>query len=92
MGMVVVMMLVIVVVMMVMVMVMVMVVMTGQVVVMDMHGKYLLQGIFLYYIDAGPFCQSIYFFGNIPREGLRRRRKPCIMNKLENTKEACGHV
>ena len=71
-------MLVVVVVMVVIVVVMVMMT-AGDVIVVDVHGIYLLGGIFLYYNIPKGQCQSIYFFRIIPRGRLRGGKKDGII-------------
>jgi hypothetical protein len=62
---------------------MVMVVMTtGDMIVMLMHGEISFYDFFFYYTDGGGGCQNIYFCANIPREGLRRKRKQAIIDKI----------
>jgi hypothetical protein len=62
------------------VVVVVMVMMTaGNVIVVDVHGIYLLGGIFLYYNIPRGQCQSIYFFRIIPRGRLRSGEKDDII-------------
>ena len=64
----------------VMVVMVVMVMMTaGDVIVVNVHGMYLLGGIFLYYNIPRGQCQSIYFFRIIPRGRLRGGEKDDII-------------
>ena len=53
----------------------------GNMIGMDVHDSTSL-GFFLYYTCRGPVCQSISFPGNIPREGLRKKRKASIIRKI----------
>ena len=56
--------------------VVVMVMMTaGDVIVVDVHGIYLLGGIFLYYNIPGGQCQSIYFSRLSPGAGCATEKK-----------------
>ena len=56
--------------------VVVMVMMTaGDVIVVDVHGIYLLGGIFLYYNIPGGQCQSIYFSRLSPGAGCAAAKK-----------------
>jgi hypothetical protein len=53
----------------------------GNMIGMNVHSNTSL-GFFLYYTCRGPVCQNISFCGNIPREGLRKKRKASIIRKI----------